>query len=76
MVSYIWTLLTMPVLGSPESEWLPWSAGLDPADDTCPWLSSWSVASVVNWILTLLTMSVLGFLGSEWLLWWAASRPC
>ncbi len=94
MVSWIWSLLTTPVLGSPECEWLLWWAefsscwwclslalqwvsnfcgelDLVPAHDTCPWLPSKLVASMVSWILTLLMMPFLGSLGSEWLLWWA-----
>src|SRR5882762_11502066 len=30
MVSWIWTLLTMPALGSPECGWLLWCTGFGP----------------------------------------------
>src|SRR6266404_2339671 len=30
VVSYIWTQLTMPVLGSPEGTWIPWQGAFGP----------------------------------------------
>jgi len=30
LMSWIWNLLTTPVLGSPGCEWLPWQTGFGP----------------------------------------------
>ncbi len=59
MLSWIWTLLTVPVLGSPASEWLLWWATFSLL--TTAILSSpvCECSSVVSCILSLLMMPVL-----------------
>ena len=65
---YISRLLTVLILCSSESEWLPCFLCFQLTDDTYPWPFSLWVLVEPYCTLKLVTMPVLGFPESEWLL--------
>jgi len=74
LVSYICTLLMMPIFGSPVGECLTfWSSFVH---DNCAWLSRRWVASMMYYIWSLQIIHALGSLVCEWFVLWAVFGPC
>ena len=70
------SLLTMPVLGSPGSEWVLWLAVFQACWQCLP-LALQDVSSCCSLLISsLLTMTDLHSSGCGWLLWLAVSQAC
>ena len=67
---------TMPIFGSPESEWMLWFAVLHASWHCLSLALQWVSGCRSCYFSCLLTMPVLGSSESEWLLWFAVFQAC